>query len=667
MAESNPSQTKPVKKQSFIRWNAIILVLITAILVYLYTFLFFDLHMKKAIEWVGYKALGTEVNVGKFESSFTKGRVQISKIELTDHDQPDFNSLELSDVKFDLNWDALLRVKFVIEEIGVEGVQFMSKRAHTGKVAPPEPESNEPGFTQQLQEKALNKLDQQGQNNVLGDTVQFLKTGKFDDQIKSMQDQIVSKKLLEDLNSKWASKKTEWDGKLKTLPTSAELTALKDRLGKIKFQNFSSLQELDASVKEADAVLKELDGKNQQIQAIKTQFDSDVKTIDADYKSVDQQIKKDIDNLKSRFKVPKIDAGNFAKSLFMGYLTPYTQKLDRYRKMAEKYLPPKYAKMVAGEKSAKDQSDTIQPHPRSNGVTYEYPVKNGYPLVWIQKIKISSKSNSQADYGDFVGLISNITSNQNQTGLPTTVKIDGEFKKMSVSGIKLNALLNNIPAESEIKFDFGVGSFPISKEMTLIESKDGSIAIPQAIGIFSAAGQVIGFKNFDIKLSNVFDKVNFKIAAPDQTINDILKSTLGTINKFDLQASAKGELSNLDIDIRSSLAGDLEKAFQGLLQKKITEANEQLQKAINDQVNKLKDQFNSQVNSLKAQGESELKKIQAQVDEQKKAGEQKVAQAKKDFEDRASKAKKDAEDQAKQKVQQEGQKQVDDLKKRLGL
>ena len=47
--------------------------------------------------------------------------------------------------------------------------------------------------------------------------------------------------------------------------------------------------------------------------------------------------------------------------------------------------------------------------------------------------------------------------------------------------------------------------------------------------------------------------------------------------------------------------------------------------------------------------------------------EAKVAKAKKEFEDKINKAKKDAEDQAKSKIQQEGQKQLEDLKKKFGL
>lgn len=664
MSIETPIKTKT---QGPIRWNAIIPFAIISTLIYLYFVMFFDLHMKNAIEWIGYKALGAEVNVAQFKSSFLKGHVQISKIQLTDKEEPDFNSIELGHIKFDMNWDALLRVKFVIEEIGVEGVQFKSKRAFRGKVAPPAPPSTEPGFAQQLQTKAINKLDKENQNNVLGDTAQFLKTGKFDQQIQNMQDQILSKKMINDLSAKWQTKQTEWSAKIKVLPTSKDITELKDKFNKIKFKDFANLQELDTSVKEADFLLKEIDSKNKQIQEFKSQFDADLKSFDSDYKNIEAQIKKDIDNIKSRFKIPKIDAASFAKELFMGYLTPYMQKLDTYKAMLQKYLPPKYAKSLDGNNSdKKTEVDSIQAHPRSSGTTYEFPIKSGYPLFWIQKVKISSQSNNQVDFGDIKGLISNITSNQRQIGLPTTAKVEGYFNKHSIKDIKLNAKFDNTSAEPIIKFDFGIGSYPLA-DLKLIDSKEGTISIPKTISNFSSTGEIVGFKKYDFKLNNTFNNVNFNVSSNDSTISEVLKTTFGQINKFDLQASALGELNNLNIDIRSSLGGDLERAFQNLLQNKIKEANEKVQQVVNAEVDKIKNQLNTQVESFKSQAQSEIKKIQTQFDEQKRIVEDKVAAAKKEFEDKANKAKKEAEDKAKKQVEQEVKKKADELKKRLGL
>lgn len=650
-----------------IRWNAIIPFCIVVLLMVGYFYFFFDLHMKKAIEWAGYKALGTELNIEDFKSSFLQGHVELKKVEVTSAVKPELNSVELSSIRFSVKWDALLRLKFVVDEIAIEGIQFMSKRSNVGRVAPIEPDSGKPSFTKQLEDKALSKLEKDNQSNVLGDVSTFLKTGKMDDQIKNLESQLASKKMLQDLNQKWATKKSEWDIKIKSLPSGSELQSFKTRFEAIKYKDFKTPQELDSSVKQFDALFKDVDSKNKQVQDIKSQLDTDLKGLDQDYKAVDAQVKKDIDTLKTKFKIPKIDAASFAKSLFLSYLAPMMAKLDHYKVLAEKYLPPKYSKMVAntidGKKDPlnskanvkKEQDETIQPHPRSKGITYEFPIKSGYPLFWIQKVNISSKSNAIADYGDFSGLIENITSNQQQIEKTTTFNLTGDFKKMNVSGIKIFAELNNLKEEPEVTFNFNVGSYPIAN-LELLKSKDGEISIAQAAASFTSNGNTVGFKNYNLKMNTNFSNASFKIAAPDKTVSDVLTQTLNAITHFNVEATASGELQNLNLDIRSSLGGSLQTAFENLLKNKIAEANQQLQTAVNGEITKLKSQLTGQTDGIKNQANGEVNKAQGQINTQKKL-----------IDDRISAAKKDLESQAKKQLGESGQKTLEDLKKKFGL
>lgn len=657
------SQIEKLKKpQGPIRWNAIIPFSIFILLLWSYFYFFFDLHVKKALEWAGYKALGTELNISEFKSSFIKGQVQISKLEITDAIKPEFNSLELENIRFDVKWDALLRLKFVVEEIAVDGIQFMSQRAHIGKVAPVEIDSSKPSFTQQLEDKALNKLEKDNQSNVLSNISVFLKTGQGDQQIKNLESQLVSKKLLQDANQKWSTKKTEWDSKIKTLPTNQELQSFKTRFESIKYKDFKNPQELDISIKQFDSLIKDVDAKNQQLQNMKSQLQSDLKDLDQDYKNIDAQVKKDIDALKAKFKIPKIDAASFAQSLFLGYLTPIMSKLDHYKALAEKYLPPKYSKMladkIAGTKvktTAPAEDDSIQPHPRSKGISYEFPTKFGYPLFWIQKINISSKSNHNADYGDFAGLIQNITSNQRQINKITTLDISGDFKKMKVSDIKINAELNNLKEEPEIKFNFNVGSFQMTN-LYLLKSTEGEISIPQSTASFISSGQTVGFRNYSLRMNTNFSNATFKITTADKTISEVLTQTLNSIHQFNVEVAATGELKDLKLDIRSSLGGALQASFESLLKNKIVEANLQLQNAVNNEIGKLKSQLTTETDGIKNQTNSEVAKVQNQVNDQKKMVDARINIAKKDFEHQAQKQLEDA-----------GKKGLDDLKKKFGL
>lgn len=649
------TNTKQKKKSGPIRWNAIISVSAFVALLAIYFYFFFDLNVRMAAEWAAYKALGVEVNIDDFKSSFVHGKASIGRIQITDAKEPAYNSIEFSNIKIDVNMDALLRLKAVIEDITVDGVQFKSKRKSPGKVAPPPIEKpNEPSFTEQLKEKALGKL--QAQNNLLGDISGFLKEGNVDSQIKNLESKIESKKLLEDLNKKWNQKKIEWDAKIKTLPTQQELNSYKVRFEKIKYKDFKSPAELQASLTELDNLTKEIDAKNRQVQEVKSSLDTDLKMLAQDKSQLDTQIKKDTDTLKNYLKIPKIDAAGFTKSLFLDYLTPYTQKLDRYKTLAKKYLPPKYSQMLDGKTNPKKEEadNEIQPHPRAKGVTYEFPIKNGYPLFWIQQINLSTKSNSQVDYGDFKGLIKNITSNQRMIGKPTTLDLTGNYNPASFKGIKVNAKLDNTQAEPQVDFLAEVASYPLNN-LTLTESKDGAIAIPSSVASIETSATTVGFKTFDVKLTNKFNQVAWQANSNNETVNSVLNQALSGIKNFDLQATASGELKNLNIDIRSSLGQDLEKAFSKLLEAKVNEAKASLQKQLDQEIGKLKQQFDSETQKLKQTAEGEIEKVKAQVDGQKKLAE-----------NRADQAKKDLENKAKNQLQQEGQKAVDDLKKKLG-
>lgn len=646
------------KKTGIIRWSAIVPLTVLIVIICAYFAFFFDGHMKSLIEWGGYKALGSEVNVGQFKSSFTGGHVEINKIEITNAEQPQLNSLELQSVRFNINWDALLRLKFVVEEMAAEGIQLNSKRSRPGKVAPPPPpDVNEgPSFTEQLQGKAVDKITKDYSDNVLGDIASFLKSGDLNAQLKNIEGTLEAKKVAEDLNKKWTDKKQQWDQNIKQLPTEKDINSFKTRFEGIQYKNFKTPQEVESAVNQFNALKKDVDDKVKIVETTKNNLVSDVQAIQTDYQLLDQKIKSDINGLKTRFKIPQLNAGQFAKSLFMSYLTPYTIKLDHYKKMAQKYLPPKYSQMLDGKKNKTEKDDdTIQPHPRKKGVTYEFPVEKGYPLFWIQKIKISSQSNAQTDFGDLTGLIQNMTSNQRQIGKQTTLDVSGQFKSMNISGIKAFAAFNNIQPTPSAQFNVQVGQYGL-QNLDLINSPDGSIKIPQSRNSLLIAGSTLGFKSYDISLKNDFKDVKFDISAKEKIVNDILQQTLSTIPSFDLQASIKGEIKNLDVQVSSSLGGQLEKAFGQLLQKKVDEVNAQIKERIDKEIGQIKSQIDSQTLAIKNQYGSEVTKVQNQLESQKKLADDRIQQAKKDLEN-----------QAKSKIQQEGQKAVDDLKKKLGF
>lgn len=643
--------TPSPKKKGIFRWEAIIPFTIFCALVAIYFHLFFDSHLRKAMEWGGYKAMGAEVNVAKVETSFFNASLLIKGIEITNAEKPTHNSLEIGDIRFSMLWDALLRAKIVINEAAVEQIKFNTKRKHIGKVKPPEPPSNEPGFIDELSQKALGKVSEKGENNVLGDAIALLTGTDANAQLDKLKNSLPSKAMIESFEKDLKGKEKAWDARLKTLPQEKDLKALNDRLNKIKYKDFKTPQELQTSIQELDTLVKDGERMYKQVESTANDLGSELKGIESQYKQIESQVKTDIKSLEEHFRIPKLDAKSISQSLFADYLNPYKEKFFRYKAMAEKYIPPNLLK----KKEAKEDEIVIQPHPREEGISYEFGRLNSYPLYWVKRTGISSQAGTDPNAGDIKGEIRDITSNQKLIGRPTIATLEGDFPNMDIFGFFTKVVLDYTKAISEVQYDVSVAKYKLNAA-ELVATPEVNIAFDQAQGAIHLKGFMKGFKEMSIQLENKFSNIAYKISSNNEIADEILKKVFEGIPLVTLDIKGAGTFPRLPLSINSNLGPELQKGFEKQIQAKINETRKKIELAVNEEIAKQKAMIDSQIKSLRQQFEGDVKKTQAQVEGQRKEAEKRIDQAKKD-----------AENQGKKQLEKEGQKAVDELKKRLGL
>jgi uncharacterized protein (TIGR03545 family) len=344
-----------------------------------------------------------------------------------------------------------------VDEVAVEGIKTGSQRKSPGKVKPP-PKIKASGpsalekAASDLQEKSLNTLEKKYSENVLGDLAAMLGGTSSNDKLNEISGNLASKNKLNALERSFKEKQEQWTKKIKDLPTTKEIQILGERLQKIKSKDFKSPDELAKFLQELDSVLKEADAKLKLVQATGDELSTSLKQLQKDYDELDAMIKKDIQDIEARLKIPKLDAKNLTQAVFMQYVSPYLAKFNRYKATAEQYLPPNIMK-----KKTEDETQ-IKPHPRSKGVTYEFGKANSYPLFWIKKIKISSQA-AVAEQGELKGLITDVTSNQKLVGKPTLIEVQGDFPSKQVYGMKTTLSIDGRPSPSVIQFAFNIRDY----------------------------------------------------------------------------------------------------------------------------------------------------------------------------------------------------------------
>jgi len=655
--ETNPKETpkKVPKKKGPIRWEAIVPLTIVIILFWAYFHFLFDFHLRKALEIGGYYAVGAEVDIRNLESSFWKGTLRIQGVELTDSEKPSQNMIEIGDIRFGVLWDGLLRGKIVVNEMATENIQIGTPRKNPGKVKPVEKEDpNKPGFLEsqgeRLKEKALDQTQEKYNNNVLGDLASILGGTSGNDQLGKIEGSLASKAKIQELDKAFKEKSKAWEERLKTLPQGKEIQALGDRLSKIKTKDFKSPQELSDSLKQFDEIIKDADQKYKTVQTAGNDLNSDYKNLDQSIKDLDAMVKKDIAELETRFKIPKLDAKSISQSLFRPYIQPYLNKFYKYKAIADKYMPPNLKK-----KNKDEPDEEIQPHPRAKGVSYEFGRPNSYPLLWIKKILVSSQAGASPQAGNIEGLITDVTTNQVLTGKPTVASLKGGFPADEIKDFKLVLSLNNTKTLSEILFELGVGSYPVNGR-PVVQSPDVNLSFAKAAASLTAKGKLVGLRDVNFNLTNNLNQVKFDVQAQNSTVGEILKGIFDGIPVVNVNADISGTLPEFKADISSNLGPEIQKGFEKQVQKKIDEARAKIQAFVNESVGKEKAKLEAEIAKFKSQIDGEIKKVEVQINAQKTQAEGKV-----------NEAKKRAEDQAKQGLQNEAQKAAEELKKKLGF
>ena len=644
-----PSPKTPVKKSGLFRWGAIVPFVIICLLVALYFTLFFDMNLRHALEWGGYKALGSEVDIGSLETSFIHASIQIHDIEFTDAEKPTQDSIKIGDIKFGMLWDALLRVKFVINEVAVEQIEFGVPRSHPGRVAPPEPPKKGPGAVEKLKNEALRETAAEYKGNVFGDIASVLGGQSSQVQLEKLQETLPSKVMIEKFQKDLQQKQNAWNDKIKTLPQGPAIKALGDRLNKIKSKDFKSPQEVAQSLTELQALFKDADAQYKQVQSVSNDLNKDLQSVDSQYKQLQAQIQTDVKTLEQHFRIPQIDAKSMSEALFAHYMGPYLEKVNRYKALLDKYLPPKLLK-----KDPADASEmAVQPHPREKGVTYEFPNSRSYPLVWIKKVEISSQAGATAYAGNVKGEILDITSNQTLVGRPTVATLQAEFPAMDVHGVLIKASLDNTGEVSQVAYQMSVSSYPLEGR-SLVQTPEVNIAFNKAKGSLNLSGTLVGLKDFTMNLENHFTQVDYRITAQNQIVGSVLKSVFAGIPVVTLTADGHGQFPDVAFDINSNLGPELGKGFEKQLQAKVGEARKKIEDYVQQQIGPDKAKLDTQINQAKGQITQGVKKSQDQL-----AGEKNQVQSRIDQATRGGINTK--------QIEQQGKKALDDLKKQFGL
>lgn len=617
------SEQKVKKARGPIRYEAIIPVLILSTITFIYFSVYFDRHVKSLAEYIGTQANGAEVNIEEVDISFIKGSITVSGLEVTNVEDNLRNSIAIEKMHFKLLWDALLRMKFVVDDASIEKVMLMSKRRRPGKVLPPSPAK--PSKTEELQAELISQVQNKYQGNVLENLITFLDGSSVDEQIKEIRGSLKSQARINEMIKEVDSKKEYWDQEIKNLSDTSFIKEIENKINTIAKEK-NDLKKI-SMVKNISDDIKKLDDRLDKVKSATKNIQEDTKKLSNFPKEVQSLVKEDTNALKSRFSIPSIDFKDLALNLFAKDFVGYLGTFRKYSEVAKQYLP---------EKKEKEEKKEVIPAKRADGKTYHFPVTTGYPFLWLKHASISSQGTEGSYVGDVKGKLTNVTNEPKLIKKAAILDVIGNFPTANLKGVKALLALNHHVDNPYQEAFVQVNQFKLFNKL-FVDEKDKRFGIKEANGTSTIKARIQD-NQVDMSLLSHFSDPDYLIDLNSKSGTQILTRILNSIPIISLEARAKGPFSKLAIDMKSNLGEELGRGLKSELTGQISQAESKITSLIDEKIkapqNELLSKLKLTQNQVKSVSDlqklykthedklqAELKKVQgSQGDKLKKEG-----------------------------------------------
>ncbi|MCB9091564.1 MAG: TIGR03545 family protein [Halobacteriovoraceae bacterium] len=641
------------KPKGPIRTGLVSIIVIFCTVVFCYCYFFLDNHIRYVLSKVLTNVNNAEVDIADVSLSFKEGSIYIRGIQFTNFDEPEYNSIQIGEIGYNVSWDALLRAKIVIEDAKLLDLAFNQKRKKPGKIYPKLKEEKE----KQEESKVVKELKgdvkaavtKKGEENVLGDVVTLLQGGGGDikDNLKNIKFDLKSEQKINELKSLVEKKQEQWKSDVKEIKELDELKKVYAKAKGIKISKdpktaLKQLKEFKSLKSEADGYIKQYKSK---ISALK----DDYKGLKNEMNSLDDLYKEDLKALKEHFKLPSLNLSEMAQGIFGSYVKKQIAPYMKYWYTVKEYIPEK--------KPSKEEK--LTPHQRAQGVTYHYPKKKGYPFFWLKEMDISSRSQTEKGSADVSyqlgGFVKDLSSNNTLVGRPLSFKIAGDMPAKKVNGLLVEGIVEKNEQEKfQAKVNGKVNSYQI-EELKLSNSSKLKLALTDTQAQTKFSG-VLGMKEGDLKVNTSFSSVDWKIQAEKSSVDKILNTVFGRIPQFTLNSNIYGFYLVPKIKIDSDFDNKFGASIKQYVGEEVKKAEAKLRNMVDEKVaNQKKELF------------SKLGKTEQEYLKPLLSSENNLQSFSKNFSDIGKKLEKEQKNKVKSKAKSAVKKELNKLKDKFGF
>jgi uncharacterized protein (TIGR03545 family) len=563
-----------------------LLVLIVVII------LFHNRWIKSGLEYGFEEVVGAKVEIENLTLNLSPIGLEWGRMQAANPNNTWRNLFETGHVKFSMDFNQLLRGKYIIDDLTIENLTLDTKRTTEGSIDQERKQRAILGgkkltFTKLVDDAFKNTIT----TTPLFDIVKIKKGYNADSLIKALDLKTVKhidtlKSGVNRITEEWSSIKNEYEKE------KSKVLGIEKQIAAINPSELNDVQKITNAIMTVDNATKTVNEITDLVNTKSVSVRNNLEKMNSSIGQIDNFVKSDFEKLKSMARLPSINTKGMAQVL-VG---------NEMYKRAKNYV---YWADAARANVQKYQSKPDYEYPeRMKGQNIKFPVERGYPEFWIKKINISggTDKSSASDYFRAEGAALNISDNQNLSGAPITVSLEGagnNNRRIKLSGLidrrndtqldKIEASLSNVPVT---EFSLGNSEFLPSKITDALMSTELKVTVP---------GNKID-ANARILLNNI--KLNFE-SEPKNIVERLVREVLVRVNDFTVNLRFWNTDGNFDIALSTDLDEKLTEKVSAVLGVEIAKLQAELKSkfdaVVNDEIQKFRKVYEAKVQDVQNQ------------------------------------------------------------------
>lgn len=602
------------KKSGIIRKGALVPFILVFGGIVLFSTLFLDTALKSGMEFGLSRAVGANVDIASVNTSFKELSLEITGVQIPNLENLEEDTIYIGRIFGNVSWDALLRAKIFIPIINVSKIGLYKKRSSKAQLLPKDLQEGKKA--NEIKKQVLGAAKDKNSGNFIGDLANAAESGDMGDvklnNLGSQQKINKKKEMIE-------NQKEKVQTLIKDLPSPEELNALSNEIQNFPYNDLGNLAKAQKTLKELNKLKKKTDQTLDKYKKVEKEIKKTLKLTDELNINVKDLVKEDLEELKKQANIPTLDTESLARTIFGNGFADNIDKAKKYYGYVKDYLPPK----------KDDDKPSFSKTPRALGRDYQFGTKKSYPLFWIKKVQFDSEDSNPTQ---IKGFITDITSNQNVIGKPTTGDI---IFSDSIVGLKGGRLAFDIDHRKSEKKDTPKAGLKLyvqelkTKDKVIINSPDAKFKLASA-NLETQNAFVVSKGIFNIESENKFSNIEYANEAGNKEVLTLLNGVAEVSPKLKVIAKSKGKIDNLKISLNSNLADAFNKSLNLMFDKKIKAFEAKYKKEIEDKIQSEKKKIDAQIAQVKKQAQGAMDKANSEIDKMKNKMKSEESKAKKD-------------------------------------